>query len=85
MHGPTRVSSATRQGILPVSDAVLRSRLEVSTLEGGKARGDIPAGIQPDTVLRLRVRVPEKLDREARERYERLRALADKPKRHFWK
>jgi molecular chaperone DnaJ len=93
-----------REEVLPVIDAVLGSRLEVSTLEGGKAQVDIPAGIQPDTVLRLRnkglprfggkekgdlylrvkVRVPEKLDREERELYERLRALADKPKRHFW-
>jgi molecular chaperone DnaJ len=93
-----------RQEILPVTDAVLGSRLEVSTLEGGKAQVDIPAGIRPEAMLRLRnkglprfggkgkghlylrvkVRVPEKLDREERELYERLRALADKPKRHFW-
>jgi molecular chaperone DnaJ len=78
--------------------------LSLCGLEGGKAQVDVPAGIQPDTVLRLRnkglprfggkgkgdlyvrvkVRVPEKLEREERELYEQLRGLADKPKRHFW-
>jgi DnaJ-class molecular chaperone len=33
---------------------VLGTTLEVPTLEGGKADVKIPAGIQPDTVLRLR-------------------------------
>lgn len=93
-----------RQEILPVTDAVLGTRLEVPTLEGGSAKVDIPAGIQPDTVLRLRnkglprfggrgkgdlylrvkLAVPEKLGREERELYERLRALAGKNRRHFW-
>jgi molecular chaperone DnaJ len=65
---------------------------------------NIPAGIQPGTVLRLRnkglprfggkgkgefylqigVHIPEKISREEREVYERLRALAGKSKRHFW-
>jgi DnaJ-class molecular chaperone len=73
----------------------------MSTLEDGKAQVDIPTGIQPDTVPRLRnkglpryggkakddlylpikVRVPEKLDREARALYEWLHAPAGKPKR----
>jgi molecular chaperone DnaJ len=90
---------------LPVINADLESRLEVSTLEGGKAQVDIPAGSRSDSVLRVRnkglprfgsngkgdlyllwmkVRVPEKFDRDERELYERLRALADNPKRHFW-
>jgi molecular chaperone DnaJ len=76
----------------------------VETLEGGKAEVNVPAGIQPDTVLRLRnkglprfggkgrgdlylqvkVRIPEKPDREERELYERLRALAGKARGHFW-
>jgi molecular chaperone DnaJ len=94
-----------RQEILPVINADLESRLEVSTLEGGKAQVDIPAGSRSDSVLRVRnkglprfgsngkgdlyllwmkVRVPEKFDRDERELYERLRALADNPKRHFW-
>jgi molecular chaperone DnaJ len=97
-------SDLWRQEILPLTDAVLGTKLKVSTLEGGMADVEIPAGIQPDTVLRLRdkglprfggkgrgdlylqirIRVPEKLDREERELYERLRALAGKTKRHFW-
>jgi len=92
-----------RQEILPLTDAVLGTRLKVSTLEGGKATVEIPAGIQPDTVLRLRnkglprfggkgkgdlylqikIQIPEKLSREERELYERLRALAGEAKRHF--
>lgn len=43
-----------RQESLPVADAVLGTRLEVETLEGSKAEVKVPAGIQPDTVLRLR-------------------------------
>lgn len=43
-----------RQETLPVPDAVLGTKLEVETLEGGKAEVHVPAGIQPDTVLRLR-------------------------------
>jgi molecular chaperone DnaJ len=93
-----------RQEILPVTDAVLGTKLEVETLEGGRTEVSVPAGIQPDTVLRLRnkglprfggkgkgdlylrvkVRIPEKLGREERELYERLRALAGRAKRHFW-
>lgn len=91
-------------GALPVTDAVLGTTLEVPILEDGKAAVGIPAGIQPDTVLRLRnkglprfggkgrgdmylqvrIQIPEKLSREERELYERLRALPGKPKRHFW-
>jgi molecular chaperone DnaJ len=93
-----------RQETLPIPDAVLGTRLEVETLEGGKAEVKVPAGIQPDTVLRLRnkglprfggkgrgdlylqvkVRIPDKPDREERELYERLRKLAGKARRHFW-
>jgi len=43
-----------RQESLPLTDAVLGTKLEVPTLEGGKAQVDIPAGIQTDTVMRLR-------------------------------
>ena len=43
-----------RQEILPLTDAVLGTKLEIQTLEGGKAKVDIPAGMQPETVLRLR-------------------------------
>lgn len=39
---------------LPLPDAVLGTKLEVPTLEGGKAEVNVPAGTQPDTVLRLR-------------------------------
>jgi molecular chaperone DnaJ len=93
-----------RQETLPVTDAVLGTKLEVETLGGGKAEVNVPASIQPDTVLRLRskglprfggkgkgdlylrvkVQIPEKLGREERELYERLRALAGKGRRHFW-
>jgi len=93
-----------RQETVAVTDAVLGTRLEVETLEGGHAEVSVPAGIQPDTVLRLRnkglprfggkgrgdmylqvkIRIPDKLDHEERELYERLRALAGKPRRHFW-
>lgn len=93
-----------RQEVLPLTDAVLGTKLEVPTLEGSKAKVEIPAGIQPDTVMRLRskglphfaskgkgdmylqvkVQIPEKLSREERELYERLRALAGGSKRHFW-
>ena len=89
---------------LPLTDAVLGTKLEVDTLQGGKAEVGVPAGIQPGTVLRLRgkglprfgergrgemylqidVRIPEKIGREERELYERLRVLARKVKRHFW-
>ena len=93
-----------RYEALPLTDAVLGTRLEVETLKGGKAEVSIPAGFQPGTVLRLRnkglprfgekgrgdlylqigVHIPEKISGEERELYERLRALAGKPKRHFW-
>lgn len=43
-----------RQETLPLPDAVLGTKLKVPTLEGGVAEVDVPAGIQPDTVLRLR-------------------------------
>ncbi len=43
-----------RYETLPLTDAVLGTRLEVPTLEGRSAEVDIPAGIQPATVLRLR-------------------------------
>jgi molecular chaperone DnaJ len=43
-----------RQESLPLTDAVLGTKLEVPTLEGGKAQVNVPAGTQPDTVLRLR-------------------------------
>jgi molecular chaperone DnaJ len=92
-----------RQETLLVPDAVLGTRLEVETLDGGKTEVSVPAGIQPDTVLRLRnkglprfggkgrgdlylqvkVRIPEKPDREERELYERLRAMAGEARRHF--
>ncbi|MHB0974243.1 MAG: DnaJ C-terminal domain-containing protein [Thiobacillus sp.] len=93
-----------RHETLPLTDAVLGTKLEVPTLEGQQVQVDIPAGTQPDTVMRLRnkglpqfgghgkgdmylqlkVQLPEKLGREERELYERLRALAGKTKRHFW-
>lgn len=93
-----------RQESLPLTDAVLGTKLDVPTLGGGKAQVDIPAGIQPDTVMRLRdkglpqfggkgkgslylqikILIPEKLSREERELYERLRSLAGKTIRHFW-
>lgn len=93
-----------RQESLPLTDAVLGTKLEVPTLGGGKAQVDIPAGIQPDTAMRLRdkglpqfggkgkgslylqikILIPEKLSREERELYERLRSLAGKTIRHFW-
>jgi molecular chaperone DnaJ len=93
-----------RQETLPLTDAVLGTTLEIPTLEGGQAKVDVPAGTQPDTVLRLRskglphfggkgkgdlylqvkLQVPEKLSRDERELYERLRELDGKSKRHFW-
>ena len=39
---------------LPLPDAVLGTKLEVPTVERSRAEVKIPAGIQPDTVLRLR-------------------------------
>jgi len=43
-----------RHETLPLTDAVLGTKLEVPTLEGKRAEVNIPAGIQPATVLRLR-------------------------------
>jgi molecular chaperone DnaJ len=43
-----------REEILPLTDAVLGTKLEVPILEGSKAEVEVPAGTQPDTVLRLR-------------------------------
>jgi molecular chaperone DnaJ len=43
-----------RQEQLPLTDAVLGTTLEVPTLDGGLAQVKVPAGTQPDTVLRLR-------------------------------
>jgi len=43
-----------RHETLPLTDAVLGTKLKIFTLGGGKAQVDIPAGIQPDTVMRLR-------------------------------
>lgn len=93
-----------RQETLPLTDAVLGTTLEVPILEGGKAEVNVPAGTQPDTVLRLRnkglprfggkgkgdlylqvkIHIPDKLGREERELYVRLRALGGRAKRHFW-
>jgi len=93
-----------RHETLPLTDAVLGTKLEVPTLQGKTAEVDVPPGIQPGTVLRLRdkgiprfggrgkgdlylqigVRIPEKLNREERELYERVRALSGKAKHHFW-
>lgn len=43
-----------REESLSLTDAVLGTRLEVPTLEGGRAEVNVPAGTQPDTILRLR-------------------------------
>jgi molecular chaperone DnaJ len=43
-----------RQETLPITDAVLGTKLDIPTLGGGKVALDVPAGTQPDTVLRLR-------------------------------
>ena len=84
-----------REEAVAVTDAVLGTSLTVPTLEGSVAM-KLPAGTQPDAVLRLRgkglprfgghgrgdllvrvqVRVPEKLSREEKALYERLHALA---------
>jgi molecular chaperone DnaJ len=53
-------------------DAALRLRGKGLPRFRGKGRGDL--------FIRIRVRVPEKLSREERELYERLRSLAAKPK-----
>jgi molecular chaperone DnaJ len=93
-----------REENLPLTDAVLGTKLEVTTLDGKRVEVEVPAGTQPDTVLRLqnkglprfggrkkgdlylrvKIHVPDKLAREERELYERLRALEGKGKRHFW-
>ncbi|MEW6133476.1 MAG: DnaJ C-terminal domain-containing protein [Pseudomonadota bacterium] len=91
-----------RTETIPVADAALGTELSVPTLDG-TATARVPAGTQPDTVLRLKgkglpefggrgrgdlyvqvkIRVPEKLSREERALYERLRELAGQGKRHF--
>ena len=43
-----------RHETLPLTDAVLGTKLEVPTLQGGTAEVNVPPGIQPATVLRLR-------------------------------
>jgi DnaJ-class molecular chaperone len=55
---------------------VLRLRNKGLPRFGGKGKGDL--------YLRIKIQIPEKLGREERELYERLRALAGKTKRHFW-
>lgn len=92
-----------REERLNVADLALGATVEVPTLGEGSLQVDIPAGTQPDTVLRLRgkglprfggrgkgdlflrvkARIPEKLSREEREIFERLRALGGGPKHHF--
>jgi len=90
-----------REETLALTDAVLGTTLDIPVLEGGTVATSVPAGTQPDTVLRLRgkglphfgggrrgdlflrikVEVPEKLTREERALYEKLRAVgAQKPK-----
>lgn len=89
-----------RTETIEVADAVLGTTLEVPTLEGS-ATVTVPAGTQPESVLRLRakglpafggrrrgdlylrlrVRVPDRLDPEERKLYDRLRALGQKPRR----
>jgi molecular chaperone DnaJ len=83
-----------RSEILELTDAVLGTIREVPTLEG-RVKLKIPAGSQPDEVMRLRgkglpafgggrrgdlfvrlvVRVPEKLSKEEKKLYEKLREL----------
>ena len=43
-----------REETVPLTDAVLGTKLKVPILEGGKAEVEVPAGTQPDTVLRLK-------------------------------
>ncbi|HEX5392272.1 MAG TPA: J domain-containing protein [Rhodocyclaceae bacterium] len=86
-----------RPETIDVAEAVLGTKLEVPTLEGSVSV-TVPAGTQPDAVLRLKnkglpvfgggrrgdlylrigIRIPERLSREERELYERLRAVAAK-------
>ena len=61
-------------GIQP--GTVLRLRDKGLPRFGHKGNGDL--------YLQIGVRIPEKLGREEKELYERLRALAGQPKRHFW-
>lgn len=42
-----------REEVLPLTDAVLGTKLEVPILEEGGVEVKVPAGTQPDTVLRL--------------------------------
>jgi molecular chaperone DnaJ len=57
-------------------DTVLRLRDKGLPRFGGKGRGDL--------YLQMRIHIPDRLGREERELYERLRTLAGKGKRHFW-
>ena len=58
---------------LPLTDAVLGTKLEVDTLQGGKAEVAVPAGIQPGTVLRLRGKgLPRFGEKERGEMYLRI-------------
>lgn len=43
-----------RQETVPLTDAVLGTKLKIPILEGGSVEVNVPAGTQPDTVLRLR-------------------------------
>lgn len=83
-----------RSETIEVADAVLGRELTVPTLDGS-VTASVPAGTQPDTLLRLRgqglppfgggacgdlflriqVHVPEKLSRDEKTLYDRLRAL----------
>jgi len=55
---------------------VLRLRDKGLPRFGERGRGDL--------YLQIGVHIPEKIGREERELYERLRTLADKARRHFW-
>ena len=83
-----------QQVTLSVEDCALGTQIEIPTLEE-PYRLDIPAGTQPEALLRLRhyglpefggqrrgdmyvrvkVHIPERLSRQAREPYEQLRAM----------
>jgi molecular chaperone DnaJ len=83
-----------RSEAIELTDAVLGTTLRMPTLDG-HAQLEVPAGTQPDTVLRmsgkglpvyggdsrgdlyvsLQVRIPEKLARDEKKLWERLRAL----------
>lgn len=92
-----RVGAALwRTELVDVAEAALGTSLSVPTLDGEPVTVDVPAGTQPETILRLRgkglpefgsrrrgdlmvrlkVRIPQRLSAEERRLYERLRALA---------